>query len=128
MLLRKDKWLVYLILNVITLGLVNFIMADMMELYDDNAWYTKRTYWFLAALCFIFPVILMFIVFLVQISVEVAKTLKVNGEKIYNNVYIWILCLIIPVVGWILLIVMYLYIIFFSAIAIYNGKGEKYLK
>ena len=127
MLLKKNKWWIYLLLNVITLGLINFVMADMMELYGKNAWYTKRIYWFSAAICFIFPVILMFIIFLIQISVKVAHSLNVDGDKIYDNVYVWILCLIIPIVGWIILIVMYLYINVFSAVAIYNGNGEKYL-
>ncbi len=127
MLLNRKNWWIYLLFNIITFGLINFIMADMMEIYDKNAWYTKKIYWISALICFIFPIIIMFIVFLIQISVKVAHSLNVDGDKIYNNVYVWILCLIIPVVGWIMLIVMYLYINVFSAVAIYNGESEKYL-
>lgn len=127
MLLNKKNWWIYLLFNIMTFGLINFIIADMMEIYDKNAWYTKKIYWLGALICFILPVIIMFIVFLIQISVEVAHSLNVDGDKIYDNVYVWILCLIIPIVGWIMLIVMYLYINVFSAVAIYNGEGAKYL-
>ena len=125
--IKKENWWVWLLLLLFSYGTSNIVLGALLDVYDKNAWYTKRIYWFSAAICFIFPVILMFIIFLIQISVKVAHSLNVDGDKIYDNVYAWILCLIIPIVGWIMLIVMYLYINVFSAVAIYNGNGEKYL-
>ena len=38
---------------------------------------------------------------------ETAKKLNVPGDEIYMTPYSWILCIIIPIIGWILLLVMY---------------------
>lgn len=126
MLLKKNNWWLYLILNILTLGLINFVVADQMNLYDKNAWYSNKKYWIIGTIFLIIPVFIMFTIFLVQMSVKVATNLEVDGYKIFNSVYTWILCLIVPVVGWIILIVMYLYINVFSAVFIYYGKGERF--
>ena len=65
---------------------------------------------------FIFPVIIMFIIFVIQINCKLAFRLSVAGDKIYNLPYSWILCIVVPIIGWALLIVMYLYIIIWSNI------------
>ncbi|MEI3499581.1 MAG: hypothetical protein V8Q71_03730 [Bacilli bacterium] len=40
--------------------------------------------------------------------------------------YSWILCLVVPIVGWTLLIVMLIYIYVWPIVMIYKGEGEKY--
>ena len=127
MLLKKNNWWLYLILNILTLGLINFVVADQMNLYDKNAWYSNKKYWTIGIIFLIIPVFIMFTIFLVQMSVKVATNLEVDGYKIFNSVYTWILCLIVPIIGWIILIVMYLYINVFSAVFIYYGKGERFI-
>lgn len=127
MLLKKNNWWLYLILNVFSLGLINFVVADQMNLYDKNAWYSNKKYWIIGTISLIIPALLMFTIFLIEMSVKVATNLEVDGYKIFNSVYTWILCLIIPIIGWIILIVMYLYINVFSAVFIYYGKGERFI-
>ena len=124
--LNKKNWFIVLLLNIITLGLFNFVLAYKLNLYDENAWYNKWQYWFFASICLIFPVFILFIVFLVQMIVKVAVKLKVDGKDIYASPYSWILCVIVPIIGWVLLIVMYIYLLVFSTINISKGNGEAY--
>lgn len=124
--LKKKNWFIILLLNIITLGLFNFVLAFKLNLYDEEAWYNKWQYWFCASLCLIFPVFIMFIVFLIQITVKVALKLKVDGADIYNSPYSWILCVIIPIVGWSLLFTMFIYLLVFISVVIKDGKGDIY--
>ena len=124
--LKKKNWFIVLLLNILTLGLFNFALAFKLNLYNEDAWYNKWQYWFFASLCLIFPVIVLLIVFLVQMLVKVALKLDIDGENIYGTPYSWIICIIVPVVGWALLITMFIYLLVFIAIALKNGKGEKY--
>ena len=57
----------------------------------------------------------------------IANELEVSGYSIYYNPYTWIICMIIPFVGWSLLIVMYLYLVIQIITKIHNGKLEKYI-
>ena len=66
----------------------------------------------------------MIAIFQVQILAQVNAKLKTPGSEIYLSPYIWILCLIIPVLGWIMLIVMYLYLEFWYLVMLYRGTGE----
>lgn len=126
-LLKKDNWLVCLFLMIFSQGLFAFVLAYFMKLYDKNAWYTKWQYWVFGALCCFFPIFIMFIVFNIQINVKLAESLGVKGKEIYTSPYAWILCLIVPVVGWSLLFVMMIYIEVFTIIELYKGSGEKYI-
>lgn len=121
---RKDA-VIYCVLNLITLGIFNLILAAIFDLYDEQAWYNKWPYWFFSALCLIFPVLVMFIVFIIQMTAKVAKSLDVTGSNIYYNPYSWILCLIIPFVGWVCFIVMFIYLlVFISVNLIRNSEVE----
>lgn len=126
-LLKKENWSVNLILLLMTQGLYFFVLAYFMKLYDKDAWYTKWQYWVFGTLCLFFPVLIMIIVFTIQISCSVAKNLNVPGKEIYNSPYTWILCLIVPVLGWVLLIVMSIYIYIWTIVMLKKGEGEKYL-
>ena len=66
-------------------------------------------------------------VFMIQMECSVAKKLNVPGEKIYNTPYTWILCMIVPIIGWTLLIVMAIYVYIWPIVMLKNGEGEKYL-
>jgi len=114
--MNKKLWLLYLILSILTLGIFDLYLAFKLDIYDKDAWYSKWQYWFFGTVCLIFPVFIMFIVFLIQMMCKTAMTLKVSGSNIYYSPYTWILCIIIPVVGWCLLIVMYLYILLMPSI------------
>ena len=104
------------------------ILASYLDLYDKDAWYANKWYWIFGGLCLIFPAFIMLIVFAIQINCKVAKALDVPGSNLYYSPYIWILLMIIPVVGWVLFIVMGIYISIWPIVSLYKGYGEKYIK
>ena len=126
-LLRKENWFVNLFLVVISEGIYYFVLAKFLDCYNKDAWYTKWQYWVFGTLCLIFPVFVMLIIFSIQMNCSVAVKLNVPGEKIYNTPYTWIICFIVPVIGWILLIVMLLYIFFWPIVKLAQNEGEKYI-
>ncbi len=108
--LKRENWWLVLFLNIITCGLFYIVLAKFMNLYDDDAWYMNKWYWIFGTLCLVIPVFIMLTVFGIQMNAKVANELDVSGSNIYNIPYTWILLFIIPVIGWILFIIMYLYI------------------
>lgn len=126
-LLKKENWLVCLILTIISEGVFTFVLGYFLKVYDKNAWYAKWYYWVIGVLCLLLPALIMFAVFNIQLSIEVAKKLNVRGKELYSLPYPWILCLIVPILGWALFIVMLLYLEIWPMIMIKNGEGEKYL-
>ncbi len=126
-LLKKENWIVDLLLMIITQGYFHLILAYYLKVYQKNAWYMKWQYWAGAALACVFPLALMSVVFVVQISCSVCDKLNVPGREIYMNPYAWILCLIVPIIGWSILIVMLIHIIFYPIVMIYRGEAEKYI-
>lgn len=123
-LLKKNNFWIYLILNVITCGIFNLYIARKLNLKKDDEWYSKWQYWFFGTVCLIFPVFLMFIVYVVQMNCKVCNKLKVSGSNIYNIPYSWILFIIIPIVGWALLITMCLYVIIMPSIKVLQGSEK----
>lgn len=126
--LKKENWFLSLIMMILTEGLFSMILGYFLKIYDKNAWYAKWQYWVISALFLVFPIFIVFAVFTIQITCQVAEKLKVPGDKIYNSPYSWILCLIVPIIGWVLLIVMLLYVYVWPIVMIYRGEGEKYAK
>lgn len=127
-LLKKESWLTNLLFFGLTQGVYIFIISNIMNLYEKNAWYTKWQYWVFGTLCLLFPVMIFFMVFLLQMYVKVAAALDVPGKELYISPYTWILCLVVPVIGWTLLIVMIIYIQIWIIVMLYRGNGEKYIK
>ncbi len=127
-LLKRENWFVNLILMLLTQGFYTFALARMLNLYKKDAWYRDYRYWVIAILFFFFPIFLLLIVFLVQMLCTVASKLNVPGKEIYGYPYAWILCLIVPIVGWTLLIVMWIYLLVWTTVMLARGEGELYLK
>lgn len=126
--LKKENWWIWLLLLIFTQGTSTLILGALLDVFDKNAWYAKWKYWTIGAVCFIFPVIIMFYVFSVQILCLTAAKLSIPGKEIYLTPYTWILCLIIPIIGWILLAVMLIYLEIWTIVALYKGNGEKFAK
>lgn len=126
--LKRNNWWLCLIISLLTCGLFYIVLAKFMKLYDKDAWYMNKWYWILGGICLIFPIIIMLMVFAVQMNAKVAMNLKVSGSKIYNNPYIWITCIIIPIMGWIVLLIMWLYLLILPNIKLADGYGEKFIK
>lgn len=127
-LLKKKNWWICLLLQIVSFGLFTFVLAHYLKVYDEDAWYQNWRYWFFAGICFVFPIFIVAIVFSIQITCEVAAKLSIPGEEIYNTPYSWILCIIIPVIGWSLLIVMYIYIMVWTIVMLAKGNGEKFIE
>lgn len=126
--LKKENWLINVVLMLVSQGLFVFVLAHFMKLYEKEAWYTKWQYWVLGTVCFFFPVLIMFMVFQIQMLCKVASKLEVSGNEIYESPYFWIISLIVPILGWSLMMIVYLYIQVFMLVNIYKGYGETYLK
>lgn len=62
-------------------------------------------------------------IFQIQILALVNAKLKTPGSEIYLSPYIWILCLIIPIIGWIMFIVMFLYLQIWYLVMLYRGRA-----
>ncbi len=61
------------------------------------------------------------VIFQIQIVCEVNAKLGTPGSEIYLSPYIWILGLIIPIIGWIMLIVMVFYLQIWYLVMLYRG-------
>ncbi len=123
-LLDRKNWWIVLILNILTLGLFTLYIGYKLKVYDKNVWYQKWYYWALGIL-FVIPFLIMFLVFEIQTAVSVSKKLNLYGMNIYGLPYPWILCIIIPVLGWILFILMYIYVNLFYVFKLKEGYGIK---
>ena len=110
--LKEKNFWIYVVLNVVTFGLFTFYIAYKLDLYDKSAWYYRWYYWVLGFLLGIFPGLIMFLVFSVQIGSLVSARLDVPGKEIYLPPYVWIVSLIVPILGWTLFIVLYFYVHF----------------
>ena len=128
--LKRDKWWFWVLLLLV--GGTSFypIIAGLMidGVYEKDAWYTTWYYWLIGVLCCFLPAVIMFYVFVIQILTRVCEKLEVPGSEIYTSPYYWLLCLIVPVIGWILFAVMLIYLEIFLIVSIYRGKGEKFVK
>ncbi len=127
-LLKRENWFVNLLLLLMTQGFYGFALAHFLKQYKKDAWYHDYRYWVAAVLCFFFPVLLLGIIFMVQMLSSVAVKLNVPGKEIYGYPYAWILCLIVPIVGWTLLIVMWIYILVWTSVSLAHGEGEAYIE
>lgn len=125
--LKQENWWIWLLLFFFSGGTSTIVLGALLDVYDKNAWYAKWYYWVLGFVCFIFPFYIMMVVFMLTITVKVAAKLDVPGSEIYLSPYVWILCLIIPFIGWTLLFIMYLYITIWTIVMLYRGSGEKYI-
>lgn len=120
--LQSKNWWLYLIFSIVSGGLFSLYIAYQLDLYDEDAWYSNYKNWVIGVYLFIFPIFIMFVIFVIQMNCKVAATLHVPGSTIYNQPYSWILCIVVPVVGWALFLVMYIYIILWSSIMIYRNN------
>lgn len=125
--LKKENWWVWLLLMIFSSSSSILVLGALLDTYNKDAWYAKWYYWVLGLLCFGLPAFIMMIVFILTITCKTAAKLEVPGSEIYLSPYIWILCLIIPILGWIMFIVMVVYVSIWPLVMLYNGKGEKYI-
>lgn len=123
--IKKDRWLLYLFLNIITCGLFTFYLAQKIKVYDKNAWYSNVLIWLFAFLFGIWPFIIMLFVFFIKTACLVSKAFNVPYSNYYSYPYIWLILFITPIIGWSLFVVLFLYVNNFYIIYIKRGYGEK---
>ncbi len=127
-LLKKENYWIWLLLLIFTNGTSNIVLGAMVDVFDKKAWYAKPKNWIIGAIIFIFPVFIMAGIFYIQIICETAKRLNVKGSEYYMSPFIWLLLLIVPIIGWTLFTVMFIYLNIWIIVAIYEGNAEKYIK
>lgn len=125
--LKKENWWIWLLLMFFSSGSDIFVLGALTDCYSKDAWYANWKNWLIGFLCFIFPGLIMIGIFHLQILCQLAAKLNVKGKEIYLSPYIWLLFLIIPIFGWIMLIVMFIYLHIYILVALYEGNGETYI-
>lgn len=126
--LKREKWWVWLLLTLITQTVSTCILGALLDVFDKNAWYAKPKNWLLGILLCFIPFVIMIYIFVMEITCSTAKKLEVAGDEFYNSPYIWIILLIIPIFGWILFLVLYIYLQIMIIVNLKRGTGEKYIK
>lgn len=126
--LKQENWWVWLLLTLFSSGSSNLVLGALLDVYDKNAWYAKKKYWIIGLLCLFFPFTIMMMVLYLQITCQSAAKLGVKGSEYYLSPYVWLLLLIVPIIGWTLLIVLIIYLEIWTLVALYNGAGNKFAK
>lgn len=125
-LLRKENWWIWLLLLLFSSGASPIVLAALLDLLKKDAWYAKWYYWVIG-LVLIIPFPVMIYVLYIELTCKTAAKLEVKGSEYYLSPYIWIIMIIIPFIGWIVFVVLYLYLNIAILINLKNGKGEKYI-
>ena len=102
------------------------MLAAMLDLLKKDAWYAKWYYWVIG-LVLIIPFPIMIYVLYIELTSKTASKLNVKGSEYYLSPYIWIIMIIIPFIGWIVFVGLYLYLNIAILMNLKNGKGEKYI-
>ena len=126
-LLKKENWFMWLIINMARYGFGTIALAVVLDCFEEDAWYMKWYYWFLAFCFFFFPFFIMLLVFIVTMTCKVAAKLDLPGKEIYLTPYIWLLLMIVPFIGWLGLIFLSFYLEIGILVCLARGKGEKYI-
>ena len=124
-LLKKDNWWIWLILLIFSEMTSTLVLGALLNVYKKDAWYTKWYIWVIG-LILIIPIIVMYYVFNIEITSKTAAKLGVKGHEYYLSPYIWLILVIIPFIGWILFVILYLYLNISILVNLCKGKGEKY--
>ena len=125
--LKQENWWIWLILLLFSQGVSTLVLGALLDVYNKDAWYTKWQYWVLGFVCFIFPFFIMLTIFMVQIMALTAAKLNVPGKELYLSPYVWILCLIIPIIGWIMIPIMFIYLEIWIIVMLHQGEAEQYI-
>lgn len=126
--LKKENWWIWLLLFFFSGGCSNTVLGALLDVFKNDAWYAKPRNWLLGLICFIFPLFIMIGIFIIQIMCMTNAKLSTPGKELYLSPYIWLACLIVPVIGWILFMVMFIYLSIWPMVMIHRGNAEKYIK
>ncbi len=121
---KNDLFKLLAILITLTIILLlTFYSTQITELiYESTNIFVTLTL-FIASLYSSIILIAAIIAF-INVSTKVAAKLNVKGSELYLSTYIWIVSLIIPILGWAVFVLMFLYVILAPIYMIYKGQGE----
>lgn len=125
-LLKKENAWVWLLLMFLTNGASIFMLGALLGVYKNGAWYSKWYYWVLGIIT-VLPALIMIMVLFIYTLTKVCDKLKVAGRELYILPYPWVVCIIVPVIGWALFIVLLLYLTIWHLVKLFQGNGEKYI-
>lgn len=126
-LLKKENWWIWLLLFLFSGGTSHIVLGALLDVYDKNAWYAKLKNWLISMIPLFIPFSIMVPVFIISITCNVAYKLKLGGSDYYMSPYVWLFLIIIPFLGWLIFIILLLYINVGILVKLYNGFGEKYI-
>lgn len=124
--LKRENWWIWLLLLLFSGGSSTIVLGALLDTFNKKAWYTKWYIWVLG-LIFIFPFSIMTVVLNIDITTQTAAKLELKGSDYYLSPYIWIILIIIPIIGWMIFVILYLYINIGILVQLYRGFGEKYI-
>ena len=107
-LLKKENWWIWLILLLFSSGASPIVLGAMLNIFEKDAWYTKWYIWAIG-LILIIPFVVMIYILYISITCKTAAKLEIKGYEYYLSPYIWMILIIIPFIGWIIFIVLYLW-------------------
>lgn len=130
---KLKNWLKYIVPIALIILLILFAgisLVDKSDVINVKFDYTLTVLSsiILIPLALFYAFGIVFTIFIVQIMAKTAAALDVPGKEIYLSPYVWVLLIIIPLIGWILLVVMLIYINIWPIVMLYKGAGEKYVK
>lgn len=125
--IKKENWWVWVLLLLFSGGTSNIVLGALLDVYDKNAWYAKPKNWIIGFLCFVFPLFIMIAVFIIQIMCKTSAKLKVPGSELYLSPYIWLSLIIVPIFGWIIFLVLLIYLSIWPIVMIKKGNAEKFI-
>lgn len=134
-LLKKENATVWVLLYIITFGLSNILLAFQLKLIEKDAWY-KKTFYIIplmllsfgtALISPYFPFLILGFIFNYQITILISKKLSLPGKEYYTNPYFLIILGLVPLIGWSILLSLYIFLNIYIIISLYNGKCEKYI-
>ena len=126
-LLKKENWWIWLLLLLFSGGTSSVVLGALLGTFDKNAWYAKWYIWVFGLALLFLPFCVMVGVFIIQFTCLAAAKLDVKGSEFYLSPYIWIILLIVPIIGWVIFIVLLLYLDIDILVQLHKGVGEKYI-
>lgn len=126
-LLKRENWWVWLLLTIFTSGGSCVLLGALLDCFDKDAWYAKWENWLIGFICFVFPAAIMAAIFFIEMTCKTAAKLNISGKELYLSPYVWIICIIIPFIGWLLFSVMVLYLTIMVLIKLHDGEAEKFI-
>ena len=126
-LLKRNYWWFWLLLNILTGSISNLFLGKLLNVYEKGAWYTKWYYWVLGIFFGFLPALIMLLILIIEVTIKICVKLEVPGSDLYALPYPWIICIIIPIVGWALFVILLVYTNLWYAVKLFQGNGEKYI-